>query len=33
VAGQGHWSGALGAVACVALLGALTWTLIHRRVA
>ena len=33
VTGQGHWSGALGAVACVALLGALTWTLIHRRTA
>jgi hypothetical protein len=33
VTGQGHWSGALGAVAGVALLGALSWTLIHRRTA
>jgi hypothetical protein len=33
VTGQGHWSGALGAVAGVALVGAATWTLIHRRTA
>ena len=31
VTGQGHWSGALGMVSGVALAGAATWTLIHRR--